>query len=82
MKRREKLKVLLFIILTLTLVLSVGCESEEVEENNEENEITETNEILGGPLTDFQSLDSEDNAVDESIFEDNEVNLIFVWRTG
>ncbi|MFP4457680.1 MAG: hypothetical protein ACLFPS_08480 [Clostridia bacterium] len=82
MNRKRKLKVLLFLMLTLTLIFAVGCESEEAQENNGDNEITEENEILGGPLVDFQSLDSEDNTVDESIFEDSEVNLIFVWRTG
>lgn len=82
MKRISRFKVLLFLILTLILILTIGCENEEENETLEENDPIEEVETLGGPLTDFQSLDSEDNTVDESIFEDAEVNLIFVWRTG
>lgn len=82
MKKTSRLKVLLFLILTLILILAIGCENEEAKENPEEDEVVEKSETLGGPLTDFQSLDSEDNTVNESLFEENKVNLIFVWRTG
>lgn len=82
MKRTSRHKLLLFLILTLILMLAIGCENEEASENPEGDDVVEKSETLGGSLTDFRSLDTEDNTVEESIFEDSEVNLIFVWRTG
>jgi hypothetical protein len=89
MKKKHKMKIILIFVLSLLLIFSFGCENEEANPNvddevtdNETDTTPDDSDILGGPLTDFQTLDFDDNEITEEVFEDNDVNLMFVWKTG
>ena len=89
MKKNYRIKLILALILSLTLIFTFGCENEEANPDsedtiaeNESDDTPDTSDILGGSLTDFQTLDFDDNTITEEIFEEQEVNLIFVWMTG
>jgi hypothetical protein len=76
MGKLKKSKFALLSFLLITVLVISACQSE----NSEEPDVKDV-EIIGGPLNEFDSLDMYGNDVDQSIFNDADVNLIFVWAS-
>ncbi len=77
LKSLLKKKTLLISLLIIAIFTLVACQNDDAENG----EVAEAS-ILGGPLTEFESLDMFGDTVDQSIFADSEVNLVFIWSTG